>query len=228
MDDSVVAQYEGVVVNYPQTGPGAPFLFTPFLNPEITNRNDPRDPGFLPLVRAPDRRDSRDPRAQKSPYQRVNQKHNPRDMIPKRPGSLTPYVDEVETGNFNFYSSSVLYDKEPVYIPRHQASGLWHIVRPSATKGLLPPTPTFPRSLGDRNASGKTPVDPTVFSMMKGGDLPHRAAHYEPPNAGRYAPKGPHPGITYYDQEEDPRGQGWSCLGDPEEFLPPKFRGKGY
>ena len=113
--------------------------------------------------------------------------------------SLTPYADAVNNGDFNFYPRGI-YEKEPLYIPRYQPSGVWNIVRKMGGPD--------DRSFG---------TDPSAFSMKTGGVLPPRFSRYEPPDFAP-GPLGPHPGLSYVECDTSKK-----AVLDPPNMAPARY-----
>lgn len=99
-----------------------------------------------------------------NPYQRVS------DSEPSHEQSLTPHADAINRGQFTFYPDQI-YQKEPVYIPRNQPSGVWKISRDQYE-------------------------DPRVYDMRSGGTLTPTFSRYVPPDFAP-GPLGLHPGLSY-------------------------------
>lgn len=141
------------------------------------------------------------------PYQRVSTNSAPY----RNPKSNTPYVDAINQGEFSYYPKNI-YDKEPLYLPKFQQSGVWNMTRPYG-----PPGSSHPPG----SEHGRWKADPTVFSMITGGVLPPNYSNYVPPD---FAPS-PNPGIgiSYVQCARFPGDQNRNAVNQPAGFAPLRF-----
>lgn len=128
------------------------------------NYNDPH----FPLLTSNARLSSYGSSKAAFPYQRVST--DPPPVLDKK--SNTPYVDSINRGEYSYYPKNI-YEKEPIYIPKFQASGVWNI-----TREYGPPGSSHMPSEESTRWNG----DPGTFSAITGGVLPPYYANYVPPN----------------------------------------------
>lgn len=142
------------------------------------------------------------------PYQRVST--DPAPELDKN--SNTPYVDSINRGEFSYYPSE-LYAKEPLFLPKFQASGVWNI-----TREYGPPGSSHPPSKESKRWNG----DPKVYSMITGGQLSPEFSHYVPPNFAP-GPLGPFNGISYVQCKRFPGDTNRKAVLDPPNMANPWY-----
>lgn len=168
------------------------------------NYNDPN----FPLLTSNARLSSYGSSKAAFPYQRVST--DPPPVLDKR--SNTPYVEAINRGDFSYYPSG-LYSKEPLFLPKFQASGVWNI-----TREYGPPGSSHPPSEESKRWHG----DPKVYSMVTGGQLSNEFSHYVPPNASN-GPWGPFNGISYVQCRRFPGDRNRYAVNQPSGMSLPHY-----